>query len=111
MKRVVVNEQLSDAILRRSCEVQSKLNDIVHNHICESRKSLYSQMNKQVYELAEKQGVSIWDVCFTYLPQIDYEHERLTDGSYRLRTIATIVPLEFHYPKKGKENESMGSKR
>ena len=95
---VVVNEQLSDAILRRSCEVQSKLNDIVHNHICESRKSLYSQMNKQIYELAEKQGVSIWDICFNYVPQIDYEHEKLNNGSYNLRTIATIVPLKFHYP-------------
>ena len=100
MKKVVVNEQLSDAILRRSCEVQSKLNDIVHNNICESRKSLYSQMNKQIYELAEKQGVSIWDICFTFFPQIDHEIEKLNDGSRRLRTIATIVPLEFHFSKK-----------
>ena len=98
MKKVEVRKEIAEAMMAREWEIAQTMQEMVHRQVADSMKALHSKMNKQVYEMAERQGVSIWDICFNYVPQIDYEHEKLNNGSYNLRTIATIVPLKFHYP-------------
>lgn len=59
-------------LLERKSQLHTKIEQLVYDGICESIKDATRQVNKAVYEMAEEQGVSIWDICFNYFPE--YSH-------------------------------------
>ena len=89
-------------LLERKSKVRDKLMNLVYDGICDSIKDATSQVNKQVYEMAEKQGVSIWDICFSFVPEYstempEYDYERM--GQFTVKGIVKLVPLELEFEK------------
>lgn len=95
MTEIEIDPEFLKKINSRGCEVHNRIQEIVHQGIFESKTKLLSKLNKDIYELAEKQGVSIWTICLNYVPQIEYEHVIDENGSCRLVQTATLLPLRI----------------
>jgi hypothetical protein len=60
-----------------------------------------SQLNRMVYEFAEKAGFSVYDVCFGYMPQYNYpeiEHAK-EDGVMVMSMDVSLVPMPLELEK------------
>lgn len=55
-----------------------------------------SHLNKQVYELAERQGVSIYDICLQYMPKMsEPQFSHTDDGTVTYEQDIRLVPMPF----------------
>ena len=59
----------SKRLLERKSLVKDRLMQMMYDDTCRSIRDATSQVNKAVYEMAEKQGCSIWDICFSFVPE------------------------------------------
>lgn len=97
MKKVV-NREMSEKLMQRQVEVQKHLENIVQNGIDMGRSKAISEANRLVYELAEKKGMSLWDVCLMCVPDYDYNLD--TDGNdVSVECKIKLIPLEFDFSK------------
>lgn len=94
MKEQIVKTNVAKEILARQAKVRERIEEMLLYEIADSKRTLHSKLNKMIYELAEKQGVSIWDICFSYAPQICYEEDFIKGGN-TFRMVANIVPLRM----------------
>ena len=93
---------------RRLIEQGIKINDIIRESISmgvqDTEEKAIHAVNKAVYEMAEKRGISIWEVCFHFVPQYDYsgfEIDRSDPGKpqYVMKGCVNLVPVEFELEK------------
>lgn len=101
MNKSLSFENTRRLIVRKS-KVHDRIEQLVYDGICESIKDATSQVNKQVYELAEKQGCSIWDICFSFVPEYstempEYDYERMEQ--FTVKGVVKLVPLELEFEK------------
>ena len=94
----------SKRLLDRGLEIHDILNDIVRNGIRESDKILRSEVNKMLYDLAEKRGVSLWDLCFHVVPRVKMDTPEFADvtklpPSCTVKYGIVLEPLEFEFEK------------
>lgn len=69
--------------------------------ISEIMRQQRSHLNKQVYDLAERQGVSIYDICLQYMPQMsEPQFSHTDDGTVTYEQDMRLVPMPFE-PDKG----------
>ena len=69
--------------------------------ISEIMRQQRSHLNKQVYELAERQGVNIYDICLQYMPQMsEPQFSHADDGTVTYEQDIRLVPIPFE-PDKG----------
>lgn len=69
--------------------------------ISEIMRQQRSHLNKQVYDLAERQGVSIYDICLQYMPQMsEPQFSHTDDGTVTYEQDMCLVPMPFE-PDKG----------
>lgn len=104
MRKKIVSYENSLRLLERKEQVRVKLEELVCDGVCESIKAATSQVNKAVYEMAEKQGVSIWDICFTFFPEYSFVEptfkiEGEKQSVIRAEGIVKLVPLELEFEK------------
>ena len=62
-----------------------------------------SHLNKLVYDLAERNGVSIYDICLQYMPQMSESEPQFShadDGTVTYEQYIRLVPMHFE-PDKG----------
>lgn len=92
----------------RLIEQSVKINDIIRESIShemyETELKAIHDVNKAVFELAEERGVSIWDVCFHFVPQYDYSGFEIDDSDplhvkYTTKGCVRLVPVEFELEK------------
>ena len=98
MERIQIDKEFAKAMLEREWEIKQTMQEMVHRQVADSMKALHSKMNKQVYEMAERQGVSIWDICFNYIPRL--EHELVMEEGHKFSFVAKLVPCPLtrdHY--------------
>lgn len=98
MKKVEVRKEIAEAMLAREWEINQTMQEMVHRQMADSIKALHSKMNKQVYEMAERQGVSIWDICFNYIPRLEYE--QVIEEGHKFSLVVKLVPcplIRDHY--------------
>jgi len=107
-KKVVFSYENSKRLMDRSADVHRRINDIVYRGIRETNEKAISDLNKMVYELAEKQKCSVWDICFNCVPDYDYpsvDFAELKDAKDPYRYTATVemrlIPLELNFEKGG----------
>lgn len=97
-------------LLDRDLKVQHMLNDMVMEGIRESDKILRSEVNKTLYDLAEKRGVSLWDLCFHVVPRVKTDTPTFADvtkyadvtnfqPSCTVKYGIVLEPLEFEFEK------------
>lgn len=90
MKKVEVRKEIAEAMMAREWEIEQTMQEMVHLQVADSMKALHSKMNKQVYEMAERQGVSIWDICFNYIPRLEYE--QIMEEGHKFSLVVKLVP-------------------
>ena len=84
--------------------VDSKIRQLLYDGVCESIKEATSQVNKAVFEMAEKEGCSIWDICFHFIPEYSYVTPQFKELEKHTPVIQTegyvrLVPLELEFEK------------
>ncbi len=104
MSKKIVSYENSIRLLERKEQVRVKLEELVYDGVCESIKAATSQVNKAVYEMAEKQGCSIWDICFTFFPEYSFVEPKFKiegkkQSVIRAEGIVKLVPLELQLDK------------
>ena len=74
--------------------------------ICEgydkSREKVTSDVNKAIYEMAEKQKCSIYDICFHFAPvesevRTEYDNKDPLNQRYTMISKIQLVPIEFEF--------------
>ena len=65
----------------------------------EVQRHLYSQLNKKVYDLAEAQGVSIFDVTLQFMPRFS-EPIIINNGEHiRFEQVIDLIPIPLELEK------------
>ena len=101
-EKAVMSSANGKKMLTRQDQIASDMEDYVVRGFAESKKEMTSKCNKALYDLAEKRGISLWDLCFSVVPRWN-EVESDVDMSdplnitfnadYRL----DLVPLEIDF--------------
>jgi len=92
----------SKRLLGLSCHMQSAIEDLIRNGYDKSREKVTSDVNKAIFELAEKRKCSIYDICFHFMPvesafrtEIDKKDPR--SQRYTISSEIKLVPIEFEF--------------
>lgn len=85
-------------LLERKSQLHTKIEQLVYDGICESIKGATHQVNKAVYEMAEEQGVSIWDICFNYFPEYShvvpkFKDFKIKEDEQSVTTVEGVIKL------------------
>ena len=100
MKRMEARRAKVDETLQQRAEMLT-LHAANEQLISEIMRQQRSHLNKQVYELAERQGVSIYDICLQYMPQMsEPQFSHGDDGTVTYEQDIRLVPMPFE-PDKG----------
>ena len=92
----------SKRLLGISCHMQSSINDLIMNGYDKSREKVISDVNKAIYEMAEKQKCSIYDICFHFAPvesevRTEYDNKDPLNQRYTMSSKIQLVPIEFEF--------------
>lgn len=100
MKRMEARRAKVDETLLQAAEMQ-QMADHTNQLISEVMRQQRSHLNKQVYDLAERKGVSIYDICLQYMPQMSEPQIRHPNyGTFSYEQEIRLVPMPFE-PDKG----------
>ena len=100
MKRMEARRAKVDETLLQRAEMLT-LHAGTDQFLSEVMRQQRSHLNKQVYELAERQGVSIYDICLQYMPQMsEPQFSHTDDGTVTYEQDIRLVPMPFE-PDKG----------
>lgn len=95
MKRMKARRAKVDETLLQSAEMQ-QMADHTDQFISEIMRQQRSHLNKQVYELAERKDVSIYDICLQYMPRMSEPQINNTDyGTFSYEQEIRLVPMPF----------------
>lgn len=92
-KKYIAAYDLSKFLSDRLLKVDIRLQEILFNSQEKTRQNINSQANKLAYELAEKNGLSLWDVCLRTIPTHTFEMKELG----KIDIVITLDPIEFDF--------------
>ena len=100
MKRMEARRAKVDETLLQAAEMQ-QMADHTDQLISEVMRQQRSHLNKQVYDLAERKNVSIYDICLQYMPQMsEPQISHPNYGTFSYEQEIRLVPMPFE-PDKG----------
>lgn len=102
MKEFKLTYKNSIKLLNRALEVDSVMQNMVERQIAQSHNELRKQINQKIFDLANEKGCSLWDICYNYIPSIEYELEGTPDRPTMVARM-TLVPLKFEFDKEDEE--------
>ena len=102
MKEFKLTYKNSVKLLNRALEVDSVMQNMVERQIAQSHDELRKQINQKVLDLANEKGCSLWDICFNYIPDIEYDMEGTPDKPTIVARM-TLVSLKFEFDKEDEE--------
>ena len=68
-EKAVMSAANGEKMLARQNQIESDLEYYMKLGFAESKKEMTSKCNKALYDLAEKRGISLWDLCFSVVPR------------------------------------------
>jgi len=101
-EKAVMSAANGEKMLVRQYQIASDLTYYVKHGFAKSKEEMTSKCNKALYDLAEKRGISLWDLCFSVVPRwnkVDSDVDmsdplNITfNADYRL----DLVPLEIDF--------------
>ena len=101
-EKAVMSEANGEKMLARQNQIASDLAYYVDRGFAESKKAMTSKCNKALYDLAEKRGISLWELCFSVVPRWNPIESNVDtsdplnmtfNADYRL----DLVPLEIDF--------------
>lgn len=92
----------SKRLLGLSCHMHSAINDLIMNGYDKSREKVTSDVNKAIFEMAEKRKCSIYDICFHFMPvesefRTDIDNKNPLNQRYTISSEIKLVPIEFEF--------------
>jgi hypothetical protein len=85
--------------------MQDSINELYMRGYRESREKVISEVNRQIFELAESKGVSVYDICFNYMPREKFFGVKKEDSNntlrYTVQSDIDLVPIHFEFEKGG----------
>lgn len=92
----------SKRLLGLGCHMHSAINDLITNGYDKSREKITSDVNKAIYEMAEKRKCSIYDICFHFMPvesefRTDIDNKDPLNSRYTISSEIKLVPIEFEF--------------
>lgn len=93
-KQFVFDYEQTGKILARRVLIDQRLEEMMERHMVDTWEELKKRLNQHLYELAEKQGMSLYDICFNYIP--GYEYDFAPDGDIAKYEIKiTLIPAKL----------------
>lgn len=95
-----VSFENSKRILSRAFEMNKTINDMVYDGIFESRREADRRLNKMIFDLAEEKGVSIYDICFNFIPEymhLPHIRSGCLEQRCEMETEVRLVPMPFDF--------------
>lgn len=102
MKEFKLNYKNSIKLLNRALDTDDRLQKIVDMQFAQSHNELRRQINQHIFDLANARGESLWDICYNYLPDIEYNFEGTPDKPTMVARV-TLVPLRYEFDKEDEE--------
>lgn len=95
MKRMKARRAKVDETLLQAAEMQQmtdQANQFISETMCQQR----NHLNKLVYDLAERKGVSIYDICLQYMPKMsEPQISHPNYGTFSYEQEIRLVPMPF----------------
>ena len=95
-RKFIAPYDVSMMLSNKALEVDQRLRDIMMESHDKTLENIRREANKLAYELAEKQGVSLWDICLRSIPHHSWDIEAV-DGIPKMIAKIEIVPIEFDF--------------
>ncbi len=92
----------SKRLLGLSCRMQSALESLIRDGYDKSREKVTSDVNKAIYDMAEKRKCSIYDICFHFMPvesnfRMEFDNKDPSSQTYTMGSEIKLVPIEFEF--------------
>jgi len=85
-------------LINEAVKKEKAIDELVLNNVCEEREAAVRAVNKLLFDIAEKQNVSLYTLCFNTIP--NYKREWNMDKNTIEWTI-TIDPIPFDFEHDG----------
>lgn len=101
-----IKYQLSYENSKRLLELSEKMHFSIDKMIQErnfrdSYGKIVSEVNRKIFELAESQGVSVYDICYKYMPVEKNINIKFLDEGGSIQGDIELVPIVFEFEKGG----------
>ena len=80
----------------------------IGNLIDDETKKVRHELNRLVYELAEKHGMTVWDVVSMYYPKIEYGEPVFQQNVASVTVTSDVVVRLMPYPPVSEEDADCG---
>ena len=91
-KQFVFDFEQTRSVLNRMAAIDCLLEDMLYRQIAKSKEELTRQINKALYDMAEKQGVSLYDICYNFIPNYGFDAK---ENRYGIKVEFKPVKLTF----------------
>ena len=95
-KKFIAPYDVSMMLSDKMFEVSRRLQEILQEDLQKTQQQITSEANKLAYDLAEKNGLSLWDVCLRTIPDRSWDMEEV-DGKMQTVVKITLAPIEFDF--------------
>ena len=95
-KKYVAPYDVSVMLSEKAAEVSRRMQEILAESHEKTIQKVTSEANKLAYDLAERTGRSLWDICLTTIPDRSYDMEEI-DGKMQMVVKVKIEPIEFDF--------------
>lgn len=95
-KKYVAPYDVSVMLSEKAAAVTHRIQDILMESQEKTIQKVTSEANKLAYDLAERTGRSLWDICLTTIPDRSYDMEEI-DGKMQMVVKVKIEPIEFDF--------------
>ena len=95
-KKYVAPYDVSVMLSKKAAEVSRRMQEILAESHEKTIQKVTSEANKLAYDLAERTGRSLWDICLTTIPDRSYDMEEI-DGKMQMVVKVKIEPIQFDF--------------
>ena len=88
---------VSMMLLNKSLDAENRMREIVERCRAQTMEKVRKEANKLAYEYAERNGLSLWDVCLKTVPGYDFGPFKDEGDKYTMYANVRLVPIEFDF--------------
>lgn len=88
---------VSMMLLNKSLDAENRMREIVERCRDQTMEKVRKEANKLAYEYAERNGLSLWDVCLKTVPGSDFGLLKDEGDKYTMYANVRLVPIEFDF--------------
>lgn len=101
IQKVEISFENSKRLIEQNARIDLKIERLLEEGFRQERKQVCSAINKAVFDMAEKQGISVYDICYHFMPderivypEPPYQTENLS--KITIKNEIRLVPMVFN---------------